>query len=309
MTEELRFDGEVAIVTGSGSGLGRNYALQLAGRGARVVCNDLVAASARGTVDEIVASGGTAVAETSSVASPEGGAAIVQAAIDAFGSVQIVINNAGQIQSAPFEDMSVEHFEDVIRTHLAGAFYVTQPAYRYMKSAKYGRVVFTSSSTGLFGSPWAANYAAAKTGVLGLSNVIAVEGAEHGIRSNVILPRALGTAMGAEAGAPYPPEYLAEMLSAFKPFGRHVRVEHVPPLVVYLVHPSCNLTQQIFSVGNGHVGQVFIGVTNGWFAPDPAGSAPEDVVDHLDEVSDLTGFGIPLSATEELRFISEHMPR
>ena len=307
MSKNLRFDDEVAIVTGAGNGLGRSYAIELAARGAAVVCNDFVEAAACATADQILGAGGQAVPETSSVASPEGGAAIVRTAIDCFGSVEIVINNAGQLRPAPFEDMTIEHFEEVIRTHLMGAFYVTQPAFQRMKAARYGRIVFTSSSSGVYGSPWAANYAAAKTGVLGLSNVVSLEGASHDIKSNVIMPQALDTSMGSEGIAPYPPEYLAEMLEAFRPFARHATVENVTPLVVYLAHRSCQLTQQIFSVGSGHLGRVFVGVAPGWFAPDLTLPAAEEVVAYLDLASDLTGFEILRSATEELKLMAEHM--
>jgi NAD(P)-dependent dehydrogenase (short-subunit alcohol dehydrogenase family) len=309
MAEELRFDGQVAIVTGAGNGLGRGYALELAARGAAVVCNDIDADAARRTADEIVGNGGRAQADTSSVASAEGGTAIVETAIEAFGSVEIVVNNAGQLRPAPFEDMTVANFEAVVGTHLFGAFHVTQPAFRHMKNAGYGRVVFTSSSSGIYGSPWAANYAAAKTGMLGLCNVVALEGAAHGIRSNVVMPQALDTAIGSEGAQPYPDEYLQEMLRAFKPFARHTTVANVTPLVVYLVHRSCDLTQQIFSVGCGHVGRVFVGVAPGWFAADLTLPPAEEVVEHLAEASDLTGFTIVDSATEELRFMAEQIHR
>jgi NAD(P)-dependent dehydrogenase (short-subunit alcohol dehydrogenase family) len=309
VTGELRFDGEVAVVTGAGNGLGRGHALELAARGAAVVCNDIDGAAANRTADEIATSGGRAVAETSSVATPEGGAAIVQAAIDSFGSVEILVNNAGQLRPAPFEDMPAASFEAVVTTHLFGAFYVTQPAFRFMKDAGYGRILFTSSSSGVFGSPWAANYAAAKTGMLGLNNVVSLEGAAHGIRSNVIMPQALDTAMSSDGSPPYPDEYLQEMLTAFRPFGRHITVDNVTPLVVYLVHRSCDFTQQIYSVGGGHVGRVFIGAAPGWSGANRTLPRTEELAAHLDEASDLTGFEIMGSATDELLFMAQHMTR
>jgi NAD(P)-dependent dehydrogenase (short-subunit alcohol dehydrogenase family) len=307
VVEQLRFDGEVAIVTGAGNGLGRGYARELAARGAAVVCNDVDAAAAQRIADEITSSGGRAVAQTSSVASAEGGAAIVQAALDTFGSVEIVVNNAGQLRPAPFEAMTVADFEDVVATHLLGAFYVTQPAFRFMKDAGYGRIVFTSSSSGIYGSPWAANYATAKTGVLGLCNVVALEGAAHGIRANVVMPQALDTAIGAERRQPYPDEYLQEMLRAFKPFAKHTTVDNVTPVVVYLAHRACDFTQQIYSVGCGHVGRVFVGVAPGWFAPDLSLPPTEEVIEHLAEASDLEGFEIVDSATGELRFMADQI--
>lgn len=303
---KVHFDGDVAIVTGAGAGLGRGYATALAARGARVVCNDIDADAAAATVEQITDAGGTAVAQGDSVASPAGGAAIVERALDAFGSVEIVINNAGQIRPAPFEEMAPEHFDDVLRTHLYGAFHVTQPAYAHMKRAGYGRVLFTSSSSGVFGSPWAANYASAKAGLLGLSNVVAAEGAEHGITSNVVMPQALGTDMGTDAGAPYPPEYLAEILEAFGPFMRHTTVDNVVPWVVFLAHRSCEATQRVYSVGCGHVGRVFVGATRGWFAPGLTCSTPEEVAAHLHAVEDTNGFTIPSSAADELRHMDVH---
>ena len=216
MSQAIRFDGQVAIVTGAGGGLGGGSALELAARGASVVCNDLVESAAHDTAQRIVERGGTAVPESSSVASPEGGAAIVQTAIDSFGSVEIVINNAGQLRNGAFEDVPVEDFRAVLDTHLCGAFFVTQPAYRHMQAAGYGRIVFTSSSAGMFGSPWQASYGAAKAGVVGLCNVVALEGAAHGISANAIMPMAL-TGIGDAGPPPYSPEQLRETVRALRP--------------------------------------------------------------------------------------------
>lgn len=306
---ELRFDGDVAIVTGAGHGLGRCYALELAARGAAVVCNDIVAQAAEEIAAEIVRRGGKAVPEMSSVASSDGGAAIVQTAIDAFGSVEIVVNNAGQLRNGAFEDLSVDDFDDVIRTHLMGAFYVTQPAYRHMKAAGYGRIIFTSSAAGMFGLPWQANYGAAKAGLVGLCNVVALEGEPHGIKANAVLPMALNTNIGHEGRPPFAPEHLDEMVRAFKPLAKYMTVENVAPLVVYLASRECALTQRMFSVGAGHVAEVFVGVSRGWYAPDLSHTTAEEVAAHLGAASDRAGFGAPRSGVEELHFIAEHQPQ
>ena len=306
--ESIRFDGQVAIVTGAGSGLGRGYARALAARGASVVCNDLVERAAHDTVRAIVDRGGTAVPETSSVASPEGGAAIVEAAIATFGSVEIVINNAGQLRNAAFEDVTVEDFRAVLETHLFGAFYVTQPAYRHMQAARYGRIVFTSSSAGMFGSPWQASYGAAKAGVVGLCNAVALEGAAHGIMANAIMPMAL-TGIGDSGPPPYSPEQLRETVRALQPLAPYMTVENVTPLVLYLSSRACTETRRLFSVGCGHIARVAIVESRGWYAPDLGGITPEEVVEHLDETSDLADFGVPESIVDEAHFIAERLPR
>jgi len=306
-TDEIRFDGQVAIVTGAGHGLGRGHALALAARGASVVCNDVVAGRAESVADEITGQGGTAVAESTSVATADGGAAIVQAAIDAFGSIEIVVNNAGQLRNSAFEDMPVEEFQAVLDTHLAGSFYVTQPAFRRMKAAGYGRIVFTSSAAGMFGGPWSANYGAAKAGLVGLSNVVALEGAPHGILSNAVMPMAL-TGMNEGGPPPYSPEDLEDVIDSLRPLAPHMTVEHVAPLVVYLASSRCRENHRIFSVGAGHFARVFIGATRGWYVPGHEPATPEQVEAALTEVSNLETFAVPESMMDESRYIGANLP-
>src|SRR6266540_349785 len=194
---DLGFDGKVAIITGAGGGLGRSHALELARRGALVVVNDLggsVDGSGSGTtaaqavVDEIKAAGGDAVANYDSVATPDGGKAIVQSALDAFSRIDIVINNAGILRDTSFKNMTSEQLEPVLDVHLKGAFYVTRPAWEHMREQGYGRVVNTSSGAGIFGNFGQTNYGAAKMGLVGLTRVLAIEGAKYNIKANAIAP-------------------------------------------------------------------------------------------------------------------------
>lgn len=181
----IDFNDQVAVVTGAGRGLGRVYALELARRGAAVVVNDLGgsmsgdgsdAAVADQVVEEIVAAGGSAVASYDSVDSPEGGEAIVRTAVEQFGRLDAVISNAGIFNSIPFDELTAEDWRRMLSVHLDGGFYLSQPAYRVMKSQGYGRFVFIASSAGMFGQHLEAHYAAAKAGLVGLANVIALEG-------------------------------------------------------------------------------------------------------------------------------------
>jgi len=194
---DIGYDGKVAIITGAGGGLGRSHALELARRGARVVVNDL-GGSIDGTgaslgpaalvVDEIKSLGGDAVANTDSVATPAGGAAIVQSAIDSFGRIDIVINNAGILRDKAFHNMEPDLVDPVLDVHLKGAFHVTRAAWIKMREQNYGRVVNTSSNSGLLGNFGQANYGAAKMGLVGLTRVLAVEGAKFNIKVNAIAP-------------------------------------------------------------------------------------------------------------------------
>ena len=192
---QLTYDGKVAVITGAGGGLGRQHALLLASRGALVVVNDLGgsvdgtgenASAAQKVVDEIVAAGGEAVANHDSVSTPEGGEGIIQTAIDAYGRVDIVINNAGILRDKTFHNMTPDLVDSVIEVHLKGAFNVTRPAWIRMREQGYGRIVSTSSAAGIFGNFGQANYGAAKMGLVGFSRVLAAEGAKYNIKANAV---------------------------------------------------------------------------------------------------------------------------
>jgi NAD(P)-dependent dehydrogenase (short-subunit alcohol dehydrogenase family) len=290
---EITFDGRVAVVTGAGGGLGRTYALEMARRGAKVVVNDLGGSvdgtggddtAAQKVVDEIKAAGGEAVPSYDSVSSPEGGESIVKTAVDAFGKVDIVINNAGILRDKSFAKLTWEDLDAVLDVHLKGAFYVSQPAFKVMKDNGYGRFVFTSSNAGVFGNFGQANYAAAKMGLVGLSNVLAIEGAKAGIKSNVVCPVA-ATRMTMELLGP-----AADSLQA----------ETVTPLVTFLASEACDLTHETFSAAGGRYARVFIGLANGWFGGKGHVPTAEDVLDNLATIEDRDGYIVPESIQDEL---------
>lgn len=273
---ELRFDDRVAVITGAGRGLGRAYALLLAARGAKVVVNDIGAGMTGDGVDEgpasevvreIKAAGGQAVACTDTVATEPGGRAIIAAAIEAYGRVDIVIHNAGNVRRALFDEMSVEDFDAVLNVHLRGGFFVTRAAYPHMKQAGYGRIVLASSMVGLYGNPRTTNYTVSKMGLTGLSTILALEGAEHGIKSNCILPGALTRmADGAQNLDP----------SSFPPT---MQPEMVAPVAAYLAHESCAITGEMLSAMGGRVSRAFIGEAPGvyrdtWSIEDVAAQLP-----------------------------------
>jgi NAD(P)-dependent dehydrogenase (short-subunit alcohol dehydrogenase family) len=285
----LGFDGKVAIITGAGGGLGRQHALSLASRGALVVVNDLGGAvdgsgsstgPAQAVVDEITAAGGEALADTNSVATPEGGEAIVQTAIDAYGRVDIVVNNAGILRDKAFHNMTSDLLEPVLDVHLKGAFNVTRPAWVRMREQQYGRVICTSSAAGVFGNFGQSNYGAAKMGLVGLTRVLAVEGARYNIRANAIAPLALTRMTEDIMGG------LGDKLSpAF-----------VAPLVTYLAHESCEATGRIFSVGGGRVAEVFVAEAPGFYKED---LTAEDVADNWAAVTAREGYAVPANLGEE----------
>jgi len=290
---DVTFEGKVAIVTGAGGGLGRSHALLLAERGARVVVNDLGGTAAgegsddtaaQRVVKEIVDAGGEAVANHDSVATAEGGDAIVRTALDAFGSVDVVVNNAGFLRDQSFGKMTAENIDAIVDVHLKGAFFVSRPAFAHMKEQGYGRFVHTTSAAGLFGNFGQANYAGAKMGLVGLSSVIAIEGVRAGICSNVIAPLAK-TRLTEELMGP-----MADVLAP----------EQVSGLVAYLCSEANELTHEVFSVGGGRIARVFVGLGPGWMAGKGAAPTPEEVAAHLDEIRATDPYTIPGQATDEM---------
>jgi len=287
---DIGYDGQVAIITGSGGGLGREHALELARRGARVVINDLGGSvsgegheegPAHKTAQEINDLGGEAVADTNSVATPEGGAAIVQTAVDAFGTVDIVINNAGILRDKTFHNMTPELLEPVIDVHLKGAFYVTQPAYILMREKGYGRIVNTSSNSGILGNFGQSNYGAAKMGLVGFTRVLANEGRKHNIKCNAIAPVAK-TRM------------TEELLGTF---GDALDPKLVTPVVAWLASADVDVTGEVYSVAGGVVSRFFIGLTPGYYN---ANLTVEDVRDNWDEIRNEDGYIVPEGPNDEL---------
>ncbi|MBB5686775.1 SDR family NAD(P)-dependent oxidoreductase [Sphingobium boeckii] len=257
----LRFDDRVAVITGAGRGLGRAYALLLAARGAKVVVNDpgvtmqgdgVDAGPAQAVVDEIIAAGGQAVASTDSVATPEGGKAMIDAALDHFGRIDILIHNAGIVRRGSLSELSYADFETVLDVHLRGAFHVVRPAFPVMCEAGYGRIILTGSINGLYGNANVVNYSVAKAGMIGLSNVAALEGAAHGVKSNIILPGAVTRmAEGLDTSA-YPP----------------MDPELVAPAVGWMAHESCSITGEMLIAMAGRVARAYAAETRGVYRPD-----------------------------------------
>jgi NAD(P)-dependent dehydrogenase (short-subunit alcohol dehydrogenase family) len=286
----LGFDGKVAIITGAGGGLGRQHALLLASRGALVVVNDLGGAldgsgsdkgAAQKVVDEIVALGGVAVADTNSVSTPEGGAAIVKSAVDAYGRVDIVINNAGILRDKSFHNLTPDLMNPVFDVHLKGAFHVTQPAFVLMREQGYGRIISTSSAAGVFGNFGQANYGAAKMGLVGFMRVLAVEGAKYNIKANAIAPLAL-TRMTESL-------FSGAMAEKLQP-------ELISPIVAFLAHEDCPVSGEVYSVGGGRVARVFIGETPGYFNAD---LTMEDVRNNFEQIRNEEGYIVPANISEE----------
>ncbi|GFG74330.1 SDR family NAD(P)-dependent oxidoreductase [Mycobacterium botniense] len=276
---ELRFDNRVAVVTGAGRGLGRAYARLLAARGANVVVNDpggtltgdgIDPGPANEVVHEIKSAGGEAVACTESVTTPAGGAAIIAAALERYGRLDIIIHNAGNVRSATLQEMSYEDFEAVLDVHLRGAFHVVRPAFPHMREAGYGRIVLTSSIGGLYGNHGIANYAAAKSGVIGLSHVVALEGSTHNVKCNVIVPAAETRMAQGRDTVGYPP------------WGP----ELVAPAVGWLAHECCSISGEVLIAIAGRMARAVVAETPGIYRDS---WSIETVGEQIDAIRDMAG--------------------
>ena len=273
---ELRYDDRVIVITGAGRGLGRAYAELLGARGARVVVNDpgsavrgegIDAGPAAEVVAAIKAQGGDAIVSTDSVATPEGGRAIIEAALDHYGRIDGLIHNAGNVRYGSMQALSQEDFDAVLDVHLRGAFHVARAAFPHMCKARYGRIVLTSSIGGLYGNRDCVNYGMSKSGMIGLNNVLALEGEAEGVKSNIIVPGAVTR--------------MAEGLdiSQYPPMGP----ELVSPVVAWLAHESCSVTGEMLGSIAGRVARAFIAESKGVYQPS---WTPEDVGARIDAIMD-----------------------
>lgn len=300
MTNEssgLDFEGRVVIVTGAGGGLGRAHALAYAARGARVVVNDLGGSSdgagsnagpAAAVAQEICDLGGEAVANTSSVATAEGGQAIVETAIDTWGRLDVLVSNAGILRDRSFAKMSIDEFDSVLDVHLRGSFFVAQPSFRVMKEAGYGRIILTTSSSGLYGNFGQSNYGAAKLGIVGLMRTMAIEAGSAGITVNALAPTA-ATRLTLRLGEP----------DANSPLGP----ERVTPIILALTHESSNVNGEVFLAGGGWFSRAVIGMTHGWTGPGDRPATEEEILSHWNDITKDDCPLEPASALELANFL------
>ncbi|MGK2912104.1 MAG: SDR family NAD(P)-dependent oxidoreductase [Sphingobium sp.] len=305
--EELRFDGRVAIVTGAGRGLGRAHALLLASRGARVVVNNLPptqnanginVSTADEVVQEIISAGGKAVSSSDSVATPEGVASIVNAAIDAYGRVDILIHNAGICDWTPFAEIDYGHFQRMRQVHYDGPWLLTHAAWPYMVKQNYGRILFITSHVGLAGMPNVAHYGSAKWAAAGLSRMLSFEAGSADIKSNAL--GVLGYTQLLVEGffAPEAAEDPSLEIHGERWWSRNVRPDQVAPVAAWLVHESCYLNGDMLDTGAGHTFRHILSTTEGYTKAD---LTLEDVNEHMAEILDDRHTNVWRSVDEALQ--------
>lgn len=301
----------MVIVTGAGTGIGRAFALEFGRRGALVVVDDPggavdgsggAKAPADDVVAEIIAAGGNAVPCYEPVGTRESGQRIVDTALDAFGRLDAVVNNAGISRPSLFENTTEDEFESLLATHLKGSFWTSQAAYRHMKDNGGGRFVFVSSSAAIFGNQERAAYSCAKGGVFGLSNVIALEGAQYGIRSNAMMPMAI-TRMAGTRRTPVPD--LTDALTVLRP---RLKAEFIATLVLYLASTACNATGGLYSAAASRYARALVGVPRGWVPPAAEAPTVEELAEHWAQIEAHDGpIEQPGSTLGELLLIARQL--
>ena len=290
----MDFGKDVVVVTGAGNGMGRQHALLLARLGARVVVND-IGVSLTGTSDndspgeavvrEIVEAGGEAVLDTHSVATADGAQAIVQTALDSFGAIHAIVNNAGFLRDRSFAKMTEDDFDKVIEVHLKASFLTSAAVWPHFKEQGYGRIVTTTSGAGLYGNFGQTNYSAAKLGLVGLTKTLAIEGAKNDIKANVLSPAA-ATRMSNDV--------------MDEESRRLLRPELVSPVVAVLAHRECPWTGEVIAAGGGRVARAYIGETAGYVSAD---LTPEGILANQKQIFDTKSHIVPASVGEEAEFL------
>jgi NAD(P)-dependent dehydrogenase (short-subunit alcohol dehydrogenase family) len=298
------FDGRVAVVTGAGRGIGRAYALLLAERGASVVINDLGGTMegdgsddqpAATVTAEIVNAGGSAIADTSDVSIVAGGQSLIDAAVDGFGRIDIVVNNAGIIRFGSLPEVDADNLESHLAVHVGGSFNTTRAAWPHMVEQGYGRIVMTTS-TGMFGRPDNLGYATAKAGVIGMTRSLTAAGAAHGIKVNLVAPSASTRMVLPSGGRVSPPP---AVLKGMEP-------ELVAPMVAFLAHEDCDVSGEIYLAGAGRFARIFIASTEGYVHPQPERLTIEDVAENWATINDETGYYKPADLMDWSRHYMSH---
>lgn len=297
------FAGRVAVVTGAGSGLGRQHALLLASRGAAVVVNDVAddGRAGQAVADEIGVAGGRAVASAHDIATADGAEAVVVQAVEELGGLDIVVNNAGILRSAEVDALDVDTWDAVTGVNLRGSFLVSRAAWAHFRERRYGRIVYTTSNSGLLGVPGSSAYSASKAGLWGLTRTLSLEGAELGIRVNAIAPLAFTPMARTSRTAPR-----AWRDGTGDAWSDRLAPERVSPVVGYLAHEDCVLNGEVLSVAGGRVARFFLGVTNGYVN---ASLDVEDVAVHIDEILDPGTYEIFAEAGEENRHLYRRLQK